>query len=217
MDAIDKPSDQTSLALDTQLSAEDLARADLYGLLALLFYSGPPQELLEKIANFHAAVEQPEVLSSSLLKGPWDELVRVAKNASSEDWQTEYETYFVGVGKQEIFLYGSFYLTGFLNEKPLAYLREELKVLGLEGSDDISETEDHIACLCEIMRYLIAGEDLGVCNLTQQKKFFNDRSITAIYTVLLSHIAFTNLILESVLEHCLAYGRSQSLACFYVL
>jgi TorA maturation chaperone TorD len=83
----------------------------------------------------------------------------VAKNASSEDWQTEYETYFVGVGKQEIFLYGSYYLTGFLNEKPLAYLREELKVLGLEGSDDISETEDHIACLCEIMRYLIAGEN----------------------------------------------------------
>ena len=79
MDAIDKPSDQTSLALDTQLSAEDLARADLYGLLALLFYSGPPQELLEKIANFHAAIEQPEVVSSSLLQGPWDELVRVAK------------------------------------------------------------------------------------------------------------------------------------------
>jgi TorA maturation chaperone TorD len=175
MDAIDNPGDQTSLALDTQLSAEDLARADLYGLLALLFYSGPPQELLEKIANFNTAIEKPEVVSSSLLQGPWDELVRVAKNASSEDWQTEYETYFVGVGKQEIFLYGSYYLTGFLNEKPLAYLREELKVLGLEGSDDISETEDHIACLCEIMRYLIAGEDLGVCNLTQQKKFFNEQ------------------------------------------
>ncbi|MCX7253329.1 MAG: molecular chaperone TorD family protein [Burkholderiales bacterium] len=119
MDAIDNPGDQTSLALDTQLSAEDLARADLYGLLALLFYSGPPQELLEKIANFNAAIEKPEVVSSSLLQGPWDELVRVAKNASSEDWQTEYETYFVGVGKQEIFLYGSYYLTGFLNEKPL--------------------------------------------------------------------------------------------------
>ena len=56
MDAIDNPGDQTSLALDTQLSAEDLARADLYGLLALLFYSGPAQELLEKIANFNTAI-----------------------------------------------------------------------------------------------------------------------------------------------------------------
>ena len=45
--------------------------------------------------------------------------------------------------------------------------------MGLEGSEDITETEDHIACLCEVMRYLIAGEDLSICNLTQQKQFFN--------------------------------------------
>jgi TorA maturation chaperone TorD len=85
----------------------------------------------------------------------------------------EYEKAFIGVGKQEIFLYGSYYLTGFLNEKPLAALRADLEKIGLQSSESITETEDHIACLCEVMRYLIAGEDLGVCNLTQQKLFFD--------------------------------------------
>jgi TorA maturation chaperone TorD len=81
---------------------------------------------------------------------------------------------FIGIGKQEIFLYGSFYQTGFLNEKPLVRLRDSLRELGLESVDDITESEDHIAALCEVMRYLIAGDDLSVANLTQQKKFFNE-------------------------------------------
>ena len=97
----------------------------------------------------------------------------MAKDSRSEEWQDEYENSFIGVGKQEIFLYGSYYLTGFLNEKPLVALRDALQKIGLQASDEITETEDHIACLCEVMRYLIAGEDLGICNLTQQKLFFN--------------------------------------------
>ena len=164
---------QTSLDLDTNLSPEDLARADLYGLLALLFYEAPSTELLEKIAQFGQDVEVGQQDESSLLHGPWQDLVEMAKDSRSQDWQEEYENAFIGVGKQEIFLYGSYYLTGFLNEKPLAALRGDLQKLGLQASSDITETEDHIACLCEVMRYLIAGEDLGICNLTQQKIFFN--------------------------------------------
>lgn len=161
------------LELDTNLSPEDLARADLYGLLALLFYEGPSTELLEKIAQFGQDIELGEQDESSILHGPWQDLVQMAKDSRAEDWQDEYENAFIGVGKQEIFLYGSYYLTGFLNEKPLVALRDALQKIGLQASDEITETEDHIACLCEVMRYLIAGEDLGICNLTQQKLFFN--------------------------------------------
>lgn len=163
----------SSLELDTNLSAEDLARADLYGLLALLFYEAPSTELLEKIAQFGQDVDVGELDETSILHGPWSDLVQIAKNSRSEDWLDEYEKSFIGVGKQEIFLYGSYYLTGFLNEKPLAALRGDLKKIGLQSSESITETEDHIACLCEVMRYLIAGEDLGICNLTQQKLFFD--------------------------------------------
>lgn len=163
----------STLELDTNLSPEDLARADLYGLLALLFYEGPSTELLEKIAQFGQDIELGEQDETSILHGPWSNLVQMAKDSRAEDWQDEYENAFIGVGKQEIFLYGSYYLTGFLNEKPLVALRDALQKIGLQASEEVTETEDHIACLCEVMRYLIAGEDLGICNLTQQKLFFN--------------------------------------------
>ena len=84
----------------------------------------------------------------------------------------EYDVLFGGVGKPEVYLYGSHYLSGFLNEKPLARLRTELASLGLERSEAMSDTEDHFAYLCEVMRYLIAGEDVAVANLTRQREFF---------------------------------------------
>jgi TorA maturation chaperone TorD len=165
--------DQEEIALETNLSEEDLARADLYGLLALLFYEAPPIELLNKIAEFGDQATPNDTPSSSVLQAPWDALVRLAQDSNASDWAEEYAAAFIGVGKQEIFLYGSYYLSGFLNEKPLVALREDLKALGLAGSDEITETEDHIACLCEVMRYLIAGENMAICNLTQQKRFFD--------------------------------------------
>jgi TorA maturation chaperone TorD len=78
----------------------------------------------------------------------------------------------MGVGKPEVFAYGSFYLTGFLNEKPLAALRNDLAALGLARDPQTLETEDHIAYGFEVMRYLIAGDDAAVCNLEQQRRFF---------------------------------------------
>ena len=76
------------------------------------------------------------------------------------------------MGKPEVFLYGSFYLSGFLNERPLAALRDELAALGLARDETRGETEDHIAAVCEVMRYLIAGDDAAVCNLERQRRFF---------------------------------------------
>jgi TorA maturation chaperone TorD len=76
------------------------------------------------------------------------------------------------VGKPEVFLYASYYLTGFLNEQPLALLRDDLRTLGLTRDATRGETEDHVAYLFEVMRYLIAGDDVAVCNLEQQRRFF---------------------------------------------
>jgi TorA maturation chaperone TorD len=101
-------------------------------------------------------------------------LVEVAKNSSASDWKVEYDTSFLGVGKPNVFLYGSFYMAGHLHEKPLLEIRRSLQAFGLEASDSVTETEDHIASLFEVMRYLIAGEDLGISNLTNQRVFFND-------------------------------------------
>ena len=84
----------------------------------------------------------------------------------------EYDALFGGVGKPEVYLYGSHYLSGFLNEKPLAALRTDIAALGLARDEAMSETEDHVAYLCEVMRYLIAGDDVAVANLTRQREFF---------------------------------------------
>ena len=75
------------------------------------------------------------------------------------------------MGRPELYLFGSHYLTGFLNEKPLARLRTELAALGLDRDEQMPETEDHISYLFEVMRYLIAGDDVPVSNLAKQSEF----------------------------------------------
>ena len=67
----------------------------------------------------------------------------------------------------------SYFIAGTLNEKPLVALRHDLRALGLERTEGVLETEDHIASLCEVMRYLIAGDDAGVSNLAAQQRFFD--------------------------------------------
>ena len=95
-----------------------------------------------------------------------------SRQFESDAIEREYSALFGGVGKPEVYLFGSYYLSGFLNEKPLAALRIDLAALGLARDETMSETEDHLAYLCEVMRYLIAGDDVQVANLTQQQLFF---------------------------------------------
>jgi TorA maturation chaperone TorD len=157
------PDTATSSALD-----EETARAELYGLLAQLFYAPPAPELLARLRV--AATEAPA--AGGFLEEPWRALVGVARALSDEAIADEYNALFGGVGKPEVYLYGSHYLSGFLNEKPLARLRTELTSLGLARDEAMSDTEDHIAYLCEVMRYLIAGDDVAVANLARQQSFF---------------------------------------------
>ena len=147
---------------------EETARAEVYGLLAALFYAPPTAEVLSLLRV--AATESPA--AGGFLQEPWRELVAASRRLSDSDIQSEYNALFGGVGKPEIYLFGSHYLSGFLNEKPLALLRTDLARLGLARDEAMSETEDHIAYLCEVMRYLIAADDVVVANLTAQRQFF---------------------------------------------
>ena len=148
--------------------SEELARAELYGLLARLWIAPPDAEMLQRFAVEVTQAPQPD----AFLEGPWQTLVAAMRATTPQQAGEEYDALFLGVGKPEVFLFGSFYLTGFLHEKPLAQLRTDLAALGLMRDEQRGETEDHIAALCEVMRYLIAGDDVGVCNLEQQRRFF---------------------------------------------
>lgn len=148
--------------------SEEVARAELYGLLAQLWL-GPPGEAL--LQQFRVAVTQAPQ-TGGLLEAPWEQLVAAMRATDAAAAAAEHEALFMGVGKPEVFLYGSYYLSGFLHEKPLATLRADLTALGLTKDRDRGETEDHVAYVFEVMRYLIAGDDAGVCNLEQQRRFF---------------------------------------------
>ena len=147
---------------------EETARAEIYGLLARLWYAPPDAALLSALQL--APTEAPS--AGAFLEEPWRLVVGAARAAEEGAIAQEYDALFGGIGKPEVYLYASHYLSGFLNEKPLARLRTTLAELGLARAEAMSETEDHIAYLCEVMRYLIAGGDVEVANLTQQRTFF---------------------------------------------
>lgn len=147
---------------------EETARAELYGLLAQLYYARPAPDTLAALRV--AVTEAPA--AGGFLQEPWQQLVGAARARDDEAIAAEFDRLFGGVGKPEVFLYGSHYLSGFLNEKPLVRLRSDLAALGLARGEAMPETEDHVAYLCEVMRYLIAGDDVAVCNLTAQRNFF---------------------------------------------
>ena len=147
---------------------EEIARAEVYGLLAQLYQAPPAPELL---ANLRVAATEAPV-AGTFLEEPFRQLVGAARACSDAAVADEFEALFGGVGKPEVWAYGSHYLSGFLNDKPLVRLRSDLAALGLGRDESRAETEDHIAYLCEVMRYLIAGDDVAVANLTQQQRFF---------------------------------------------
>lgn len=159
----------TPEAISNSALDEETARSELYGLLAVLYYAPPTANLLAQLRV--AVTEAPA--AGAFLEEPWRGLIAAARALVDGAIQAEHHSLFGGIGKPEVYLYGSHFLSGFLNEKPLAKLRNELDSLGLTRDDSMSETEDHFAYLCEVMRYLIAGEDVAVANLTRQREFFS--------------------------------------------
>jgi TorA maturation chaperone TorD len=146
---------------------EDRARADHYALIAQLFYAPPDATLLAELASAGAALGQGE----GALAEAWKAISACAATLDAASAQNEFEQLFVSIGKPEVMLYGSFYQTGFLNEEPLADLREDLIQLGLARREGVGETEDHLAALSEVMRHLvITGPDEA--GLNRQYEFF---------------------------------------------
>lgn len=162
-----QPTLQTAPATSSALD-EETARAEVYGLLSALYYAPPTPELLAQLRV--AVTEAPT--AGGFLEEPWRALVAAARGLDDQAVADEYDALFGGMGKPEVYLFGSHYLSGFLNEKPLAQLRGDLATLGLTRDERMPETEDHVAYLCEVMRYLIAGDDVTVANLAQQRRFF---------------------------------------------
>jgi TorA maturation chaperone TorD len=160
---------EAAMHFSTPDDREELARAEVYGLLASLFYSTPSHELYEQLRV--AVTEAPT--RGAFLEASWSELVATARRLTLAQVNEEHVALFGGVGKPEVFVYGSWFIAGTLNEKPLVTLRRDLATLGLERPQTVLETEDHIASLCEVMRYLIAGDDVAVSNLAAQQRFFN--------------------------------------------
>jgi TorA maturation chaperone TorD len=163
-----------------QDEGEELQRAELYGLLARLWFAPPDDALLQQFAV--AVTQAPE--SGAYLEEPWQQLVAALRGTTPQQAHEEFESLFVGTGRAEVLPYGSYHLSGALNDRPLVELRAELATLGLANAGPEGETEDHVAFVFEVMRYLIAGDDAAVCNLEQQRRFFRAHVQTWVATSL---------------------------------
>ena len=131
------------------LDEVDAARAQEYALLAALLSRAPDQALLDQLAKLRGDASPLGVAHAALGES--------ASRAAVEQVEREYFDLFIGLGRGELLPYGSYYQSGFLHERPLARLREQLSRLGIERAEGEAEPEDHAAILCEIMAGLIDG------------------------------------------------------------
>jgi len=127
----------------------DVARAQEYALLAALLARAPDAAFLSRLAELRGDASPLGVAHAALSQA--------ASATTVERVEREYFNLFIGLGRGELLPYGSYYLTGFLHERPLARLREDLRQLGLERAEGQYEPEDHAAILCEIMAGLASG------------------------------------------------------------
>ncbi len=144
---------------------EDVLRARCYGLLAQLLRAAPSASLLDTLAT-----AQPD---GSALGSALAEIGATAHAMPVDAAAEEYNELFVGLTRGELVPYASYYLTGFLYEKPLARLRGDMNRLGIARADASTEPEDHIAALCEMMAGLIVGAFDAPADLATQRSFFD--------------------------------------------
>ena len=141
----------------------EAARSEQYRFLARMLSASPDQTLLDHIARLQG--------DASPLGRAFTALAEGAKTADPARVEREYFELFIGVGRGELLPYASFYQTGFLNERPLAILRDDLSRLGVARAKGRHEPEDHIALLLDVMADMISGE-IAVSD-DMQAAFFN--------------------------------------------
>jgi TorA maturation chaperone TorD len=147
------------------IAPEDQVRASLYALLGNVLLQIPDQTTLDQLAALEGEVGD---VGSAI-----NTLSQIAKSMTPASVEREYNVLFIGVGRGEVLPYASYYLTGFLHEKPLADLRGKMRELGIQRKQGISEPEDHLGALCEMMAGMITGAFGQPMSLQTQKEFFN--------------------------------------------
>lgn len=140
----------------------DMARAQEYALLATLLSRAPSAALLGKISQLRGDATPLGVAHAALAEA--------ASRATEERVEREFFDLFIGLGRGELLPYGSYYLTGFLHERPLARLRDDLARIGVERREGNCEPEDHAALVCEVMSRLADGS-LSASEQTQRQFF----------------------------------------------
>ena len=134
---------------DVAVAEEDALRAGVYDLLAALLARPPKRELIDRVAALEG--------ESGEIGRAVNALARVARATTEQAAEREFFDLFIGVGRGELLPYASYYMTGFLNEKPLALLRNEMARRGIRRAPNVFEPEDNIASLCEMMAGMITG------------------------------------------------------------
>ena len=147
------------------IAEEQRYRAGVYGLLGAFLGSPPDQALLDHVSGLTVAESQPGDMALSISM-----LGLAASRCDVAAVDDEFHALFIGLGRGELVPYGSWYQTGFLMEKPLGALRDDLAMLGFEREEGVCEPEDHVAALCEVMTMLIESGS----TLEQQAGFFQN-------------------------------------------
>ncbi len=148
-----------------EIAEEDRMRADLYDFLGLLLARPPSQTVLTQTATLSG---DDTALGQSI-----SGLARVAHVTKPAAAEREFNALFIGLGRGELLPYASYYLTGFLNEKPLAQLRTDMASRGITRAPNVYEPEDNIASLMEMMGGMIAGRFGEPAGLATQQEFWN--------------------------------------------
>ena len=160
------------LAFRRTLAPEDQARADLYAVLARFYADAPDREFL----NALAASERMAIDAERPLALAWNRLADASAAMDAEAAAQEYTDLFVGVGKCEVNLHASHWITGFMIERPLVDLRSDLSALKITRQEAATMLEDHLSALCETMRMLVAGDgERPPATVEQQRNFLQKR------------------------------------------
>jgi TorA maturation chaperone TorD len=166
------------ISMRHRLAPEDEARADFYALLARLYAEGPDAALLTAIAEappLGAEVRSDEPAAAGGLAAAWDTLRAASAVLDPDAASQEYTDLFVGVGRSEVNLHASHWLTGHMMERPLAELRTRLAAMGLGRRPGVVMLEDHLSACLETMRVLVAGQgERGPAPLVDQRAFFDE-------------------------------------------
>ena len=151
--------------VEAVVSEEDLLRANVYLLLGQLLAKPPDRATLDMVAALDG--------DDSEMGQTLNALAVAARGSTLEAVDDEYHALFIGVLDSEINPYGSYYLTGVLFDLPLAKVRIDMGKLGIARAQDVTEPEDHIAALCEMMCGMITGAFGQAANLAEQQRFFD--------------------------------------------